>query len=349
MEEKTLDLGLSMGEDVETVTASEWKASLKDDAAAPDLENQDDSSTKVLETTRKSEEPSDKPLKISDVVKDTPKEDDTALATAIYASMVRKGFIEEDETFDGSWDKIEEYQEKQQEALVQQLYQGIVANIPTKMQALVEAALNGVEEEKLDNIYKLSKEVQGDTPRATVYEYFKMKGLDADEIEDIIDTYEDKGELESKAEEFKPKIEGLAKKEAEKAIEQRRLEQEEMLKAQQAFYRSFRDHVTAQKLNPKKEKLVNEHLEQGENNKLKLVNKLEKAYKDPESLFNLIDFMTYFDEKTGKFNLDGYRNLETKKVNDLKTDLTKYMRKVSRSNSPLEEDEGVSNRFKLKI
>lgn len=270
----------------------------------------------------------------------TSSDDTDGEATGLYKFYKDKGFIQNEyEDFDGSYDKLAEILENENNYKLQQTQQAIlqaIVNSPnpvtSKILSYVVNKGNDLKPEEFEQFLETAKSVSNDLTEESfndekvaedyLINQLKAQGDDEETIEEIIDLYKDKGQLKKKALTAFKKDNEVKAKLLDKQVKSAEAEKQEQEKNLQEFQKTFVGSIQETGWNKQRQQAVYDELAQG-----KFKNKVETIYNYPKGLVQLLDFMTYFDESTGTFNLDNYKQaVASKDIKNTKDNLRDYFR-----------------------
>ncbi len=246
-------------------------------------------------------------------------------AIGLYKTLIDKGILFEDsETpFDGTWDSLDKHIEN----LPEMVANSIVQQMPEAVQNLMDFALTKgeVTHEDLVEFFKLQDEDYKSTntkittieaARSYMAKVMKTQNYEDDVIEATLDAMEDKGET------F---LINKAKSHAEKTTSQKSVEKLEAEKAQKAanlvkqqeYFGKLNQELTNLKYTEKRNQAIKENLDP------RIIGTKNQAIQNsPKAVIQLADFYSYFNTKTGVFDLEAYsKQVASKEVDEIKKNL----------------------------
>lgn len=262
------------------------------------------------------------------------------VATLFYQKLVDEGIItpqEDKETY--SWEDVKQATTFYREELPKQVAMGIIQSSPELGQTLIDYVFTKGEQLKKEdlkeflNTYLEDIEMEersmdfSDIEKARDFlaDEYKKQGFKDQQIELLLDALEDESEeaLKTQATEIFNKQKEQKKSTA--ILEQEKTTKNQLLQEQREAEKRLAQAIDAELTNtgwkPTRINLVKQHLFNGETSKV-----LAKAAKAPAALVQLADLATYFDEKTGKFDLQAYINqMNSKEAVDLKEKIKRDM------------------------
>jgi len=248
-------------------------------------------------------------------------------AIGLYKTLIDKGILFEDsETpFDGTWESLD----KHIESLPDMVANSIIQQMPEAVQNLMDFALTkgDVTHEDLVEFFKLQEEDYKssnskintiEAARAYMAKVMKSQNYEDDVIETTLDAMEDKGET------F---LINKAKSHADKTVSQKSVERLEAEKAQKAanlakqqeYFGKLNQELVNLKYTDKRNQAIKENLDP------RIIGTKNQAIQNsPKAVIQLADFYSYFDSKTGVFDLEAYsKQVASKEVSEFKKNLTR--------------------------
>lgn len=255
-------------------------------------------------------------------------------ATLVYKKFIEEGLVPESDKEGFSWKDVNNFTETYKKELPKMVVQDILNSTPELGQTLIDYVLTKGEElskEDLQDFYNTylndlskmaeTKEFDNESSREYLSEIYKKQGFRDNQIEALLDALEDDDELVKEAtetfEKNKKELESAKKLESTKAtrqstIESQRQETEKLLN-------DLNKELTALNWKPTKTNQIKQDLITGKTSSI-----LKEAGKSPKALIQLADLASYFDSKTGEFDLTAYINqAKTKEAINLKNTILK--------------------------
>ena len=260
-------------------------------------------------------------------------EDVDPQAKGIYQTMVDKNYIEENEDFKGTWEEVDAIFND----LPEKVAVSLVNSLPDFAQNLIDFTFTkgaDLTKEDLVNFAKAmdnpAVEMNIDTvenQRTVVAKMLKEIGESDEDIPDILDLYEDKGKLEAKAKAYKEAKAKAKASQEEELLNKAKVSKVERKQKFDEFVNGVTGFLKESGWSKNKQKEVyNEIFNKEMNRKSKIVQN------HPKALAQLADFMTYFDEKTGEFDLTNFKKAgASKAVKKVKDTIAKNFSDISKS------------------
>jgi len=249
-------------------------------------------------------------------------EGDTKVSTLLFKELSERGIINGEDKEEFSWDDIDNSLKKYTEELPLRVAQSLIESLPEEGKALMNFLLTkqaNLTKEELTQYYEehlkttLTSIDNEDVARDYLREHYKGK-FRASQITAMLDALEDEEGLVEEANKVKEEI----KREKERGLDQERQSQ---LQSQKQFVQSLSSEFQSLPWDTNRIEKVKQSIVSGEGNA-----KLAKIAQSPNGLIHLYNFMTYFDETNGKFDLTDFAKIaSTKQVKGLKDSLTEDM------------------------
>ena len=231
-------------------------------------------------------------------------------AKVAYDILVEKNVLPELEDFDNTFESLEKAMEQLPNIVADQL----VKSSPTATQKLLEYAFalgDEATEEKLKDFFSTTQQgvpeedisQDADKLRDFMFSEYKAKmpDMDAEDIDSILDRLEDNGKLVKRGQKMLEAKESLKTQQADNKIEEAREAQRKAKVEREQFQQGFDDELKRLKWSKTKMAAIQEQYD------AQVVNdKLATMYKDPKAYLQLLNFLTYFDNKEKNFNFDGF-------------------------------------------
>lgn len=295
----------------------------------------------VLEDVKPVEEVEETPVEDT-VVETTPAEEikeevpkeanETALG--IYKTLIDKGYTSEREGFKGTYEELDEIFEE----LPEVIFQGVFSTFPEPTQKLLQYAFakqEGVTWEELTKfVTEYSSPVETDIDisdpdkqRDFLLKELVAEGMDKEDALDTIDVWEDKEKLEDVSKKYLDKRKAKSEKQINQTIAEAEKEKARKKKEAKDFTNNIVSEINSTSWNAKRKNVVLDEIRTGQiNEKSKVINT------SPKALIQLADFYTYFDPKTGEFNLEAYKKQGlSSAVKDIKTNIEKNFKTDTKS------------------
>jgi len=244
------------------------------------------------------------------------------LALSVYETLVEKGLIQDDGTFDGTLDYIEEKLASKPKELVKQEI-STYPDFSQKVLSYVATAGQNLTEEEFKNFVKEFISEQDapdvstlDSARAYLEEHLKQSGLRASAIQAQLDDLEDSDELISEAEKLLKEKE----KQTDKLIQGKEKQNQQITESQKQFFQSVQTVLEETKWSKAQQEKV-----------LQTIPKTNTIFNEiaskPKAYVQLIDFLSKF---TGEeFNLEAYmKQGESRANSQLKEKLENLVQKL---------------------
>jgi len=311
----------------------------------------------------------DEPTKEPDEEPDEPEYSEEADEAAIgyYKSLVSKGFLEESEEFDGTFDTLEQVMDKslpkiaaESSEVLNYVAEQIYLNAPEPLQKILQFAFlkpdTNYDELKtfVNNLSPALEEVPEvkDAQGARNYlegEYSKMI-TNRTALKAALDTLEDSDE-DTIVQEANVRIKATNAdlKAQQKALSDRMIEdaktaQENERAAQEQFSQSVYTELKNTGWTDKRQKSLSHFIGSG-----KVADTIRQASLNPKAFVQLADLATYFDAKKGEFDFKAYiDHYASSKVKDIKNSAFKdnFGSAGNRSKSSKSKDtSGVEPKF----
>ncbi len=296
-----------------------------------EAENEKPAETETSEQT--TEEPTTETLDESTTESETSELPEGADPNAygIYQTMVEKNYLSPDENFKGTWQEVDDIFEQ----LPDRVFQGVIDNLNPNLKAVLEFGYSkeNVTTEELAEFFQKTyvPEVDITTEEGQILfltNELKTEGKE-EEAADLIELWKEKGLLEARAKKYNETKQARAAK----------LQEEELAAAKQAkatkqaqakaFKQSITKEIEATEWKPaRKQAVINEIFSGG------MKTKSQEIAKHPKAFYQLADFLTYFDAKTGAFDLEAYTTQGlTPATKQVKSKIEQYFSTTSKAAS----------------
>jgi hypothetical protein len=246
--------------------------------------------------------------------------DDAAVAT--FNTLRDKGIIPVGEDIKVSnWEELDEYITD----IPKMVMENIVSTAPSEAQQLIKYAFakgDSMTKEDLKEFINLyledSSEIAVDNvddARLLLSKVYKEQGLRQSVINATLDALEDDGEdiLLEEAKKYSKTSNAETKI---KEVEASNLAQ---IESQKKYYSDFSTEVEQLTLSTQRKKLIQEEMVKGITNE-----KLNSVIADPKAITQLVNFLSYYDNKTKSFDFKDFVNQTfSKKGEEMKTNIVK--------------------------
>lgn len=262
----------------------------------------------------------------NDVIVETPAVEKTyaeaadPAAIAVYEQLVEKGYVDNDEDFDGTWDQLDSNLEN----LPQRVLNSLVANTSDVSKDIVRFVFssdNITAEEILEfvktnyeesNIQSVEIETMDDA-RSFLERTYKERGMKPRAAEAAIAALEEDDLLLEEAKEEYQKVAANAKPKTEALIAAKENETAAAIESKNKFTADIITELNNTGWKPNKIEEVKNRIAKNEVNQL-----LTDIFKSPKAFVKMVDFIGYF--KDGDINYDNFINtVETPKGKDMKS------------------------------
>lgn len=248
-------------------------------------------------------------------------------AVGLYKTLLEKDIIFEDEEdpFDGTWGSLE----KRLDKLPEMIAGSIIQQMPEPVQNLMDFALTkgDVNLQDLQEFFQLqvddanASDVKVESiqdARKYLANVMRQQEYEPDVIDTTLDAMEDKGE-----EYIINKAKGHAQKnqsqKAQARLMQEKQQKQVAMQQQQEYFSKLNTELESYKYTAKKNRAIRENLDPNI-----IAQKNAAIGNSPKAIIQLADFYSYFDPKTGSFNLDAYaKSASSNNVKDFKNNLMK--------------------------
>jgi len=240
--------------------------------------------------------------------------DDTAIG--VFKTLQEKEilFLDDEEKFDGTWDSLEKHIDK----LPEQIASTIIQNMPEPLQKLMDYGMTkgDVSFEDLKEFFDLQKEDVDSSnldfetiedARSYLSKIMQKQNYDPDVIDTTLDAMEDKGE-----DYIKNKAKGFAEKQqtqkADQRLQQEKLERDQLIQRQNQFFTNINNELSTLNYSNQRNQAIKSNL-----NPQVIAQKNASIQGSPKAIIQLADFYSYFDEKSGEFNLAAFAKMASSK------------------------------------
>ena len=232
------------------------------------------------------------------------------LARATYQTLVEKGVLQEDSSFDGTF----EYVDSKLDELPNQLLKKAIDVLPTHSQSVlryIAAAGENLTDEELKNFMMdyLGEMIQPDvttldSARAFLEDHLKSQGLRPAAIQAQLDDLEDSNELIAEAEKLLEK----KPKKTETLIKEKEEESRSIAEAQKQFYTSVKTELAETKWAKSQQDKVLQTIPK--TNQI-----ISEVIKSPKAYIQMIDFLSKFNGK--EFDYEVFKKQGEARANSL--------------------------------
>lgn len=253
--------------------------------------------------------------------------DDDAIAT--YQQLVDRGFIDKSETFNGTWDNLDQLYSD----IPKSVASALVQTAPEKGQELIKYVFNKGQDLTIDDLRSFMEVHLQAESEPTLIEtpdvareflhnhYVTTMGIEADVAEAMLNKMElkDDNSIMTKSNEIKQKEIDLFKQQREDEANAPILAQAEAKKQAEQFNKEFIKEL--QETEWAKERISTVYKEYASGS---IKNKWSQIVTNPKAFMHIANILTYFDEKTQEFNFDEFVKMaKTPKVKQTKQNLRK--------------------------
>lgn len=246
--------------------------------------------------------------------------DEDAIAT--FKTLRDKGIIPVGEDVNvSSWEELDEYITD----IPKMVMENIISSAPNEAQKVIQYAFtkgNDLTKEDLKDFINLyledSNTVEVDTAedaRNVLAKAYKEQGMRQSVINATLDALEDEGEdiLVDEAKKYSKSTKAddkIKEVETQKAAEAEK---------QKEYFNSFTTEVNQLELSTQRKKIIQEEMTKGITNE-----KLNSVIADPKAITQLVNFLSYYDDKTKSFNFKDFVNQTfSKKAEEMKSNIVK--------------------------
>jgi hypothetical protein len=268
------------------------------------------------------------------------------VATLFFNKLVEEGIAEKPEDKDSfSWEDVNNNIAKYKEDLPKEITSHLIESVPdvgkdlidyvfTKRENLTKEDLKTFFDAYLDDIKEISISDESNA-REFLSAKYKEQGLRDSQIEVMLDVLEEEDALMEEASKYN--------KPGNKAKNILNQEKAQINEREQKIQELFSNvNTTLENLNwkPERTNIVKDYLVTGKANQV-----LSKAATSAEALVQLADLATYYDEKTGKFDLETYiKQYSSKEAINLKNKINKDMLNANRTKEKIQSNK--ADKFK---
>ena len=306
------------------------------------------------ETSNPPVEEKEEPINENDPPQESEKETgDNQLSTAFFNELAERGIaLTQEGKEEYSWDDVDNVLKHYSEDLPMRVANSIINASPEYGKNLVNYILSkqgDLSKDDLVNYFQEHLEIvslpdkfeDNETARNFLKEHYKNQFSRESQVNAMLDALEDDEALLEEANKVKTQ---RAQAQINKADQERTRRSNE----QKQFVQSLGQEFDALSWDQGRVTKVKEFIISDRGNDL-----LSKIVNSPNGLIHLYDFMTYFDEQSGKFNLDNFiqasatkeaKRLKDKITNDMftsATDSTKQVDKDEKKSFNLEDFEPI--------
>lgn len=264
------------------------------------LEDTQVEQTPVVEETTTDDTVVEDTTDADDVTNDTPAEETSDLATVLYEELTNLGYLDEDASFDGTHEWIQ----NKLESLPEKALFSAIEQLPPITQKVIEFAATAKQDLTAQELYEFVQTVVGeqvspdfdtlDVARQFLEGHLSKQGLSKRAIAAELDQLEEDNELSIKAKE----IYNSSPKKTDQLISDKKEATAAQIEQQKAFTKAFNQELDAFGWKPSKKQEV-----------LTIVPKvndlLNKIGSSPKAYAQFLDILTQFNGT--EFNLEAYR------------------------------------------
>jgi hypothetical protein len=246
--------------------------------------------------------------------------DDAAIAT--FKTLRDKGIILTEENAEiKTWGDLDTYIEE----IPKMVMDNLVSAAPEETQKLIQFAFakgNDLTKEDLKDFIQMYLEDSNvaevntiEDARKVLEKAYSEQGMRKSVINAALDALEDDGEdvILDEAKKYSKT------NKADKAIEDVKAQNVQRENEQKQYFNTFAEEVKNQTFNDKRKQIIQEELTKGVANQ-----KLEAVIANPKSIVQLVNFLTYYDDKTGNFDFKDFVNQSfSKDAEKLKNNIVK--------------------------
>jgi hypothetical protein len=282
------------------------------------------------------------PVIVNEPVKTAPvKTGGDPMATGVYGLMVERGYFSEDKEFKGTLEELD----KKFENLPETVFEAVVSQLSETSRNLLTFSLAKGQDLKDEDLVELFNqirkiEVNLDTPEGQE-DYLKRSllsdGQTEEDANELLSLWKEKGRVKDRVEFYKQKEESSKQAIAAQKIEEAKLTKQQQIEKAAALKNTIKTELDKTTWDTtRKQKVLDEIFTGKMNAKTKIVSK------SPTAVYQLADFMTYFNETTGVFDLDAYKkSAATPAVKSIKENLEKHF-----STTPFSQSREVGTKVK---
>lgn len=256
-----------------------------------------------------------------------------ASAVGIYNVMVEKGYAQKRDDFGGTFEELNEIFE----TLPEQVFQSVFQQFDEPMEQVLRFAY-AKGDAQWEDIAKFVQEYNPaefqnvslesvDEQRNFVSRQMKAAGRDEDEINPILDNWEDTGKLEEKSKAILAQLETSKKEAAAAKVAELEKAKTNRKKEQKEFFSKVKSEIEKTKWTAERKETVAREV-------LNINNKAAAIRQNPTALYQLADFLSYYDMEKGTFNLDNYTKQGlTEGTTTVKNNIEKHFRTTPQTQS----------------
>lgn len=266
---------------------------------------------------------------------DSQKPEANNLATGVYRLLTDRGYLPENTEFSGSMEDLEEVLTNK---LPNSMFWNYVSKLPPKVQQLFNYTYkkgNAVQDkdirEFVDSMATLNLDSANletaDGQESFARQQLIKRGTAMEDADILIRNWKESGQLSARVNRLYKDV----KDAEEKATSERMRKAEEEAAAQEKRQKEFVERTVNElkstQWNPEKQRKVYSEIFDGHMN-----HKSRNIDRYPKALLQLADFMTYFDEKSGAFDVEAYhKGTFGKEVTKVKNKIEQYFDVPTRS------------------
>jgi hypothetical protein len=226
-------------------------------------------------------------------------------AYGIYSIMVDKGYLTEEEGFKGTYEELNDIFE----SLPERAFESVVNTLNPKAKLLLQYAVAKGDELNDEELAAFYQEVIDTKPVSIDSEEGQLAFLSRTLTEDgyseddavyLINKWQEEGKLAEKANFFKSKNQDLS--EAEQKVQQAKQLKETRKQKTIEFKQTIQQELNKTEWSDRRKNLVLNEIFSGQ-----MREKTANIINHPKALYQLADFMTYLNPKTGEFDLEAYK------------------------------------------
>lgn len=319
---ETLEEQIPESEKEENTTTEEQESEEKSEESTKDEKSEEPVSEEVKEESEESEESED--FIDDDKIFETYGEDVDPALVRHYNVVQDYLLLSEDFEFNGK--NLEEAYEEDVKNRNSALAQKLLDRLPSSYRTVLEAGIKNAEEltpETFDYLLKAGQEEINNTydqyDENSVKEYVRTALLesgvaDLSDVDDIVETYADKDKLDTVAAKYKEKKDEYLQSLRVAKIEEDKERARQLRERDQGFRAKVNNVIdsTGYK-NVRKATLKKYIYGRGQGGGTPMIDSLKHIYNNPEALIKLADMLTYYDTKTGNWDMSRFEKKETTK------------------------------------
>lgn len=243
-------------------------------------------------------------------------------AEAYFELLKDNGIIQvpDDYEFDGTFSGLKQAQELTYQEQYKYAQQQIIESMPDQLKTVVEAGFNGVSD--INQLIELNKNInlnidlEKDVNQKALIREELSKTLATDVLEEVIESYADRGKLKEEAERILANRQANVNNEIERMKVQAQQEQLQQQQAMQQFSSSIQQELSSQKWNDTRKRQVLNEITGTIQGQPIIEAKLQRILSDPKQVLVLADFLTYYDGNN--FETAKYRKIDSQEAQNIK-------------------------------